>query len=79
MADDPNRPVVLTTKPTEAEAAILAAALENRGVKCWLTGDMTSGLRAEAPGEVRILVRWADLEQAQQALRDIEARPPDTD
>jgi hypothetical protein len=74
VADDPNRPVILTTVPTEQEAALLAAALEGRGIKTQRTGDLTSGLRAEAPGEVRILVRQRDLAEAQAALRAIESQ-----
>ena len=72
MPEDPNRPVILTTVPTEQEAALLAAALERHGIRTQRTGDLTSGLRAEAPGEVRILVRQSDLAKAQAALRTIE-------
>ena len=78
MADDPNRPVVLTTRPTEAQAALIVAALEDRGVQAQATGGFTSGFRAEAPGDVRVLVRECDFERARKALHDIEAGPADT-
>ncbi len=73
MADDPNQPVRLTTVPTEAQAALAVAALEQHGVHAQSVGELTSGFRAEAPGGVQILVRRADLERAQEALRAIEA------
>ena len=72
MSDDPNRPVVLTTAPSEPQAALIVAALDERGVKAQTIGELTSGFRAEAPGDVRIVVRQADLERAQDALRAIE-------
>ncbi len=72
MADDPNQPVVLMTTPTEAEAAMIAAALENQGVSAHVIGALTSGFRTEVPGCVEILVRQTDLERAREALRNIE-------
>jgi type III secretory pathway lipoprotein EscJ len=78
MADDPNQPVILTTRRTEAQAALIVAALRDRGVEAQATGGFTSSFRAEAPGDVRILVRRSDLERAREALRAIEAPPKDT-
>lgn len=72
MSDDPNRVVVLTAAPTEAQGAMIVAALEAQGVQAQTTGALTSGFRAEAPGGVQIIVRYADLEQAQSVLRAIE-------
>lgn len=72
MVDDPNQPVVLTTTPTEVSAAMIVAALENQGVSAHTTGALTSGFLTAVPGEVQILVRRADLEQAREALRTIE-------
>ena len=79
MADDPNQPVVLTTRRTEAQAALIVAALKASGIEAQATGGFTSSFRAEAPGEVRVLVRRSDLEQARAALREIEARPGQSD
>ena len=73
MADDPNQPVVLTTAPIEAQAALIVAALRDRGVEAQATGGLTTGFRAEAPGVTRILVRQADLERARQVWREIKA------
>lgn len=75
MTDDPNQPVVLTTRPTEAQAALVAAALKERGIEARTTGEYTSGLLAAATGEVRILVRQSDLERARAVLRTIESEP----
>ncbi len=72
MSDDPNRAVVLTAAPTETEAEIIAAALQAQGVQAQTTGALTSGLRAGAPGGVQVMVRQADLEQAQSVLQAIE-------
>ena len=74
MSDDPNRPVVLTTAPSEPQAALIVAALDKRGVKAQTTGELTSGFRVAAPGGVRVIVRQADLDRAQDALRAIEAQ-----
>ena len=72
MSDDPNRVVVLTAAQTEAEGAMIVAALEAQGVQAQTTGALTSGFRAEAPGGVQVIVRYADLDQAQSVLRAIE-------
>lgn len=72
MTDDPNRVVVLTTASTEAQGEMIVAALEAHGVQAQTTGALTSGLRAGAPGGVQVIVRQADLEQAQSGLQAIE-------
>ncbi len=72
MNDDPNRAVVLTAAPTETEAEIIAAALEAQGVRAQTIGALTSGLRSGAPGGVQVMVRQANLEQAQSVLQAIE-------
>jgi hypothetical protein len=69
MMDDPNEPVVLTTVPSEAQAAIIVAALRERGIEAQAIGQLTSGFRAEAPGWVKVLVRQADRAAAQAVLR----------
>lgn len=72
MSDDPNRVVVLTAVQTEAQGAMIVATLEAQGVQAQTTGALTSGFRAEAPGGVQVIVRYADLEQAQSVLQAIE-------
>ncbi len=77
MASDPNRPIVLTTAPSGAQATLMVGALRERGIEAWAVGELTSGFRAEAPGRVQILVRQADLADAQAALDAVQARPPE--
>ena len=45
----------------------------------WRTGGFTAGFRAEAPGDVQIIVRQADLEQARRALEKIQGEQPEID
>ncbi len=75
MSERPDDPVVLTTVPTEGEAAILIAALDDTGIKAQMIGGLTSGLRAEAPGEVSILVHRGDFEQARLVLASLRPKP----
>ena len=75
MADDPQQPVVVATARTEIEAAVIAAALDEAGIVAEVVGGLTSVYRAEAPGEVRILVHRTDLERAREVLRERRAAP----
>ena len=49
MPHDPDRIIVLMQVPTETEAAVIVACLEEQGVQAHVTGALTSGFRAEAP------------------------------
>ena len=71
--DDPNRPVVLTKVENETVAALIVAALEERGIEAETAGALTSGFRAEAPGGVQVIVRAADRERAEEALNDLKS------
>lgn len=71
MQEDADRPVILTTAASEGEAAIIVAALEEEGFKVEMSGQLTSGFRAEAPGTVRVLVRQGDLDAARRALDEL--------
>ena len=72
MPDDPNRPVVLTSVPSEAQAVIIVAALDERGIQARTQGALTSAFRAEVPGEVQVLVRQADLDRARAIIEAID-------
>ena len=76
MADDPEQPVVVATARTEIEAAVIAAALDEAGIAAQVVGGLTSVYRAEAPGEVRVLVHRTDLERAREVLRERSTAPP---
>ncbi len=72
MTNDPNNPEVLLSVPSDVEAAAIVSALTERGIKASTTGGFTAGFRAEAPGNVNIVVRSADLDQAKQMLAEIK-------
>lgn len=73
MTDDPNRPAVLTSVPNEAQAHLIAAALQRHGVQAQIEGALTSGFRAEVPGQVQVVVRQADVERARDILEDLKS------
>ncbi|MCH8804904.1 MAG: DUF2007 domain-containing protein [Planctomycetes bacterium] len=72
MADDTDDPVRLTTAANEAMAAMIVAALDQRGIQASAAGGLTSGFRAEAPGGVNVLVRRSELERALAVLEEIK-------
>lgn len=65
---DADKPVVLTSLPTEPLAALLVGRLQNEGIRAEMSGALTSGFRAEAAGDVQILVRPEDATRARQLL-----------
>jgi|GEM_PF-2353909 len=65
-------PVVLTTRPNETLASLLISALREEGIECQMAGMYTSGMRAEAPGQIQILVHSGDLERAKAVLEAFE-------
>jgi hypothetical protein len=62
---------LLTSAPTEMQAGIIVAALEEHGIKATMTGAYTAGFRAEAPGWVQVLVSEDDLPAAQEVLEEV--------
>ncbi len=73
MSDDPNTPRRLVSVGNEIEAGGLITALAGYGIEASATGDFTSGFRAEAPGEIQVIVRQVDMDRAKQALAEIRA------
>ena len=71
MPDDANRPVVLTSVPSETQAAMIVAALDRENIPAQVQGALTSAFRAEVPGEVQVLVRQADLDRAHEILETL--------
>ena len=69
MSDDPLRPEVLLRVPSEMEGNIMLGLLKDAGIRATLTGSFTSGFRAEAPGEVSVVVRCEDLERARKVVQ----------
>ena len=79
MSNDPHNPAVLISARDDIEAAALVAALAGRGIEASTTGDFTAGFRAEAPGDVNVIVKQVDLDRARKALAEIEGDRPDAD
>lgn len=72
---DPDSTVILTTTRTEVEAQLLLAKLDAAGIRAEASGGLSSGMRTEAPGEVRILVLARDLDEARRVLRQHDEDP----
>ncbi len=79
MTDHPQHVVRLTSMPTEREAAIIVAVLEENGISSTMSGQFTAGFRAEAPGWVQILVAEQDRDRAQKLLDEIREQDEDID
>ena len=62
---------VLISLPSEYEAVLMVQALEARGISAHADGALTSGFRAEAPGEVKVIVQQSDLTEAREFLREL--------
>ena len=60
-------------------AAMIVEALESDGVEARAVGGLTAGLRAEAPGEVRIMVRHGDVERGRALLAEYRQGLADID
>jgi len=70
MTNDPNRPHVVARVPTEFEASAIVSALEAAGIKAMAVGGHTAGFRAEAPGDVSVVVPEHEAEQAAAVLAE---------
>jgi len=79
MASDPMSPEVLVSVPDEMEAAAIVVALAERGIRARAVGGYTSGFRAEAPGDVKVVVGRADLARAEEVLAEIRGEPAEVD
>lgn len=70
MSSDPHRPYVVAKVPNEIEAAAIVTALEAAGIQAMAVGGHTAGFRAEAPGEVSVVVQQQKAEQAAAVLAE---------
>ena len=71
----PDKITILQTVPSEQEAAMLVARLDNAGIDAWSEGGITSGFRAEAPGSTNVMVRRQDLARAVSILCQSHGEP----
>jgi hypothetical protein len=67
---------VLVAVASDVEAAPIVSTLEAHGILATATGGFTSDFKAEAPGNVQVVVRRADLEQAIQVLNVVLLASP---
>ena len=63
------RTVVVAVVPTEPEGALIVGLLKNAGIQAQLVGGLASAFRAEAPGEVKVIVLEEDAQKAFDLLR----------
>ena len=70
---DSDDPIVLARVAHDTEAAIIVNALKRRGLFAKSAGEFTAGFRAEAPGDVKILVRKSEMAAAREVLEDIRS------
>ena len=79
MTTDPNNPEILARVPSDIEAATIVSALAERGINASTTGGYTAGFLAEAPGDINVIVRHEDFNQAKQVLAEIDQDQIDVD
>ena len=79
MPVDPTSPRVLVSVPDEFEAAQIVHILAEHGIRATQTGGYTSGFRAEAPGQVSVIVRQADVVRAEKTLAEKPSERPEID
>lgn len=70
MADDPNRPVVLTDYLTDIEAHLLIGYLEELGIPAFHSGVGGSTGWPDAGGYAQVVVRQHNFEQAKRAMEE---------
>jgi hypothetical protein len=70
MAERAQEMTKLIEVRSEAQAAMIVAALEDAGIRAYMQGGLTAGFRAEAPGGVEVMVERADIGRAQEVLRE---------
>jgi hypothetical protein len=71
-ADDPLSPCQLAAFTNELPAEALVEALAAEGIRAMAVGGYTSGFRAEAPGEVQVVIASKDLSRAKEILEAFE-------
>ena len=54
------------------EASSVVSALESEGIEARATGTFTSSFQAEAPGDVEVVVRQSEAEQARAILDKLD-------
>ena len=71
MSADPQGPVTVATVRNDVEAAAIISALADHGIEASATGGYTAGFRAEAPGDVTVVVRREHAAAAKKILQGL--------
>ena len=79
MPFDPKQPDVLLSVTNEIEAAAIVNALADYDIKAITVGGYISGFKAEAPGNVAVVVTREDFERAKEALTEIRQQQDSID
>ena len=79
MDSDIRSPKVLAKAANEFEAAAIVTALMERSIFAKAVGGFTASFVVEAPGDVSIVVREAELEAAKKVLAEIRANEEEVD
>lgn len=70
---------VAVSVSNEIDASMMVAALSEHGIEAVSTGGYTAGFRAEAPGDIKILVKQVELQRALEVLATVQAENEDID
>ena len=73
MTSDPHRPHVVAKVTTDFEAAAIVSALAAAGLKAMAVGGHTAGFRAEAPGDVSVVVPENEAAQAAAVMAEFRS------
>ena len=65
--------VTLAVFDSEIAASILAVELRSYDIPTEVSGGLTAGFRAEAPGCVKVLIHRHDLERAREVVAECQA------
>jgi hypothetical protein len=79
MTADPDRPEVLLSISSEVEAAAIVTALAQYGIQAISVGGYVSGFKAEAPGNVAVVVKLAEFDRAKRALAETRQEQAEID
>jgi hypothetical protein len=71
--EDANSPCTLLSVADDAEAAGIVTALAAYGIQAMAVGGFVSGFKAEAPGNIQVVVRTSDFDAAKLALAEIQS------
>jgi membrane protease YdiL (CAAX protease family) len=75
MPEKPNTLEVLVRVPTEAEASLIVQSLADQGISAKAIGGYTSGFKADAPGDVSVVVKCCELAHAAHILAAVRQSP----